>query len=241
MKLFPAISIKNGHCVRVNQNGLPDIGIYSHTPVSVAMDFQSRGASYIHLVDLDGALAGRGVNESIIGQVIESVNIPVQVGGGIRTIKDIENMLNLGAQRVIMGTAAAINPALIKDVVNTFGSDKIVIAIDGKDGMVTMEGRDKVSSYYAVPFAVEMKNMGINTLIYTDIIRDGQMSGSHLNSIKEMKEATDLEIIVSGGILTLKDIEIVDSLKVYGVIVDNGIYDNSLDLKKVIELFEKGE
>lgn len=241
MKIFPAIDVKNGHCVKLRQGQFHDAEVFSHTPVKVAISFQQQGASYIHIVDLDGAFADRGINEEVIRQIIQAVSIPVQIGGGIRTIKDIDNLLNLGATRVVIGTAAASNPAFVKDAISIFGPDKIIVAIDGKNGMVVIEGWEKVSTYYVIPLAIEMMELGVKTIIYTDVIRENELLGPKTENVQELLEAVPINIIVSGGGSSLKELEVLDSIGAHGTIVGRALYENKLNLKSAIELFEKGE
>lgn len=169
MKLYPAIDIKNGQCVRLRQGKFDDVIIYSNNPVDIAKEWEACGASFIHLVDLDGALCGHAVNAEVIRKIASTVNIPVEVGGGIRNIKDIEDVLALGVSRVIIGTKAVENPNFIKEAVDKFGADKIVAGVDAKDGLVAIHGWEKVSNIKAVDLCMEMKKLGIKTIIYTDI------------------------------------------------------------------------
>lgn len=238
MKLFPAIDIKNGQCVRLRQGHFHEIEVYSHDPSKIAKLWESKGASYIHIVDLDGALAGRSVNEEAIKEIVESVNVKVQVGGGIRSIKDIENKLSLGISRVIIGTKAVENPAFVKEAINSFGADKIVVGIDAKSGMVAIEGWEKVSNYNAVSLAMQMKEMGVKTVVYTDIARDGMLQGPNLLHTKEMVDATGLGIIASGGISSYKDLEMLKDINVSGVIIGKALYENRIELQEAVELFE---
>lgn len=175
MKLFPAIDIKNGQCVRLRQGNFRDILVYSNVPLKVAKEWEACGASFIHVVDLDGALVGHSVNEAAIKEIVDNINIPIQLGGGIRSIKDIEQKLKLGIERVIIGTKAAIDPAFMKEAVTIFGSDRIIAGIDAKDGIVAVEGWEKLSHYNAVSLALEMKKAGVKTIIYTDIAKDGML------------------------------------------------------------------
>lgn len=241
MRLFPAIDIKNGQCVRLRQGSFQDILVYSDTPLKIAKEWEACGASFIHIVDLDGALLGHSVNEEVIGQIVKEVSIPVQVGGGIRTIKDIENKLSLGIQRVIIGTKAVKDPGFIKEAITTFGADRIVIGIDAKDGMVAIEGWEKISNYQAVALAMEMKQLGIRKIVYTDISKDGMLQGPNITHTKEMVEATGLDIIASGGISSLKDLERLQEIKVYGAILGKSLYENKIDLKQAIQLYEKDD
>lgn len=239
MKLFPAIDIKNGQCVRLRQGNFQDVLVYSDTPLKIAKQWEASGASFIHIVDLDGALVGHSVNDEVIKSIVSEVKIPIQVGGGIRTIKDIENKLSLGIERVIIGTKAVKDPAFIKEAITTFGARRIVIGIDAKDGMVAIEGWEKVSSYHAVALALEMKKLGVKTIVYTDISKDGMLQGPNVAHTKEMVDATGIDIIASGGVSSLKDLEMLEEINVYGTIMGKSLYENRIDLKKAVNLFEK--
>ena len=239
MKLFPAIDIKNGQCVRLRQGSFQDVLVYSESPLKIAKQWEACGASFIHIVDLDGALVGHSVNDEMIKGIVAEVNIPIQLGGGIRTIKDIESKLNLGIERVIIGTKAVKDPAFIKEAITTFGSRRIVIGIDAKDGMVAIEGWEKVSNFQAVNLALEMKKFGVKTIVYTDISKDGMLQGPNIAHTKEMADATGLDIIASGGVSSLKDLEMLDEINLYGAIIGKALYENKIDLKKAVNLFEK--
>lgn len=239
MRLYPAIDIRNGQCVRLRQGQFHDVEVYSHVPANVAMQWEQKGASYIHIVDLDGALAGHSVNDEVIKEIVATVSVPVQVGGGIRTIQDIEHKLNLGVSRVIIGTKAVENPKFIKEMITTFGADKIVIGIDAKNGMVAIEGWEKVSSYNAVSLALEMKEMGVSTIVYTDISKDGMLQGPNIEHTKEMVEATGLQIIASGGVSSMKDLEALNGIKVSGAIIGKALYERRIELEKATHLFEQ--
>lgn len=239
MKLFPAIDIKNGQCVRLKQGSFRDILVYSEIPFKVAKQWEASGASFIHLVDLDGALVGHSVNDEVIREIVDHVKIPVQVGGGIRTIKDIDHKLNQGVSRVIIGTKAVADPGFIKEAVQTFGTDKIVIGIDAKEGMVAIEGWEKLSSYNAVALALEMKKLGIKTIVYTDISKDGMLQGPNITHTKQMVDETGLQIIASGGISSLKDLELLQEINVYGAIIGKALYEDRIDLKKAVRMFEQ--
>lgn len=239
MRLFPAIDIKNGQCVRLRQGSFQDVLVYSDIPLKIAKQWEAGGASFIHIVDLDGALVGHSVNDDVIKTIVNEVKIPVQVGGGIRTIKDIENKLSLGIERVIIGTKAVKDPGFIKEAISTFGSNRIVIGIDAKDGMVAIEGWEKISNYQAVSLALEMKQYGVKTIVYTDISKDGMLQGPNITHTKEMVEATGLNIIASGGISSLKDLEMLQEINVYGAIMGKALYENRIELRKAINMFEK--
>lgn len=237
MKLFPAIDIKNGQCVRLRQGQFHNVEVYSQMPVRVAKSFQEAGAAFIHIVDLDGALAGHSVNEDVIRAIVDNISIPVEVGGGIRSVQDIENKLNMGVGRVILGTKAAENPYFIKEAVLRFGQDKIVVGIDAKNGMVATDGWEKVSNYNAVQLALEMKEMGVKTIIYTDIARDGMLLGPNLVHTREMVEKTQMDIIASGGVSSMKDLDDLSAIPVYGVVVGKALYENRIHLGEAVQKY----
>ena len=239
MKLFPAIDIKNGQCVRLKQGSFQEVLVYSNTPERIAKQWEAAGASFIHIVDLDGALAGHSVNDEVIRKIVVEVGIPIQVGGGIRTAKDIEHKLSLGVTRVIIGTKAVKDPSFIKEVIDTFGSDRIVIGIDAKDGMVAIEGWEKVSSCQAVELAQEMKKYGVQTIVYTDISKDGMLQGPNVAYTKELSEATGLNIIASGGVSSMEDLQQLSDSNIYGAIIGKALYENRIDLIQAVETFEK--
>ncbi len=238
MKLFPAIDIKNGQCVRLRQGSFRDVLVYSDIPLKIAKEWEASGASFIHVVDLDGALVGHSINEAVIKEIVDNVSIPIQLGGGIRSIKDIENKLNLGIDRVIIGTKAAVDPAFMKEAISTFGPERIIAGIDAKDGVVAVEGWERLSSFNAVALALEMKNAGVEMIIYTDIAKDGMLQGPNIHYTAEMVEETGLKIIASGGISSIKDLEILNEINVYGAIIGKALYEKKIDLVKAIDMFE---
>ena len=238
MQLYPAIDIKNGQCVRLRQGQFQDSQIYSKNPIEIARLFVSQGASFIHMVDLDGALVGFSVNDTVFKEIAGEINIPIQVGGGIRTIKDIENKIELGINRVIIGTKAVENPAFVKEAVKEFGSDRIVIGIDAKDGMVAIRGWEKVSTVSAIDLAMQVKDIGVKTIVYTDISKDGMLLGPNVEQTKELSDVTGLDVIASGGVSSMKDLELIAGSGVHGAIIGKALYEKKVDLAKAIELFE---
>ena len=237
MQLYPAIDMKDGKCVRLRQGAFQEMTVYSDAPEKVAAYWQEQGASFLHLVDLDGALAGHSVNEDVIRAIVDNISIPVEVGGGIRSVQDIENKLNMGVGRVILGTKAAENPYFIKEAVLRFGQDKIVVGIDAKNGMVATDGWEKVSNYNAVQLALEMKEMGVKTIIYTDIARDGMLLGPNLVHTREMVEKTQMDIIASGGVSSMKDLDDLNAIPVYGVVVGKALYENRIHLGEAVQKY----
>lgn len=238
MRLYPAIDIKNGQCVRLCQGQFAQAEIYSDKPAKVAKSFEEAGAEYIHLVDLDGALAGYSVNQETIREIVSAVSLPVQVGGGIRTIQDIEQKLALGVSRVIIGTVAVEEPKFVKEAIGYFGTERIVLGLDAKNGMVAIKGWEKISSCNAVSFAMEMKEAGIKTIIYTDISKDGMLQGPNLEHTMEMVRLTGLDIIASGGVSSLLDLEALSHIGVEGVIVGKAIYEKKFDLKDAVRKYQ---
>lgn len=239
MILYPAIDIKNGQCVRLRQGQFHDEEVYSHIPSNVAALWESLGASHIHVVDLDGALAGHSVNEEVIKEIVQKVHVPVQTGGGIRTISDVEHKLRLGVERVIIGTKAVESPQFIRELIKSFGPEKIVVGIDAKNGMVATEGWEKVSSHDAVSLALKMKEMGVKTIVYTDISKDGMLCGPNIERTKEMVEATGLDVIASGGVSCMKDLDDLSRIGVNGVIIGKALYEKRISLKQAIKEYEK--
>ncbi len=239
MILYPAIDIKNGQCVRLRQGQFQHIEVYSNSPARIARLWESQGAEYIHIVDLDGALLGHSVNDEAIREIVENVDVKIQVGGGIRSIKDIDHKLSLGINRVIIGTKAVENPAFVKEAIHNFGSEAIVVGIDAKSGMVAIEGWEKVSNYNAVSLAIHMRELGVTNIVYTDIARDGMLQGPNILHTKEMVEATGLNIIASGGMSSLKDLERLKEINVSGAIIGKALYENRIDLTEAIALFSK--
>lgn len=234
MRIYPAIDIKDGKCVRLLQGRFSDVTVYGDDPVEMAKKWEAQGGEFIHVVDLDGALKGHGVNAEIIKNICEAVSVPVQTGGGIRTIEDIEAKLACGIRRVIIGTKAVSSPEFIKEAVEKYG-DKIVIGIDAKDGYVAVEGWEKCSEFTAVEFAKQMAELGVKTIVYTDIATDGTLKGPNLAAMEEMAKSVDSDIIASGGVGSLEHIKSLVPTGVEGVIVGRALYTGNVDLKKAIE------
>lgn len=241
MKLYPVIDIKGGKCVRTRQGKYYDVEVYSQFPEKVAKKLEAQGASYLHVIDLDAAVLGHAENEECISEIINQVGIPVQVGGGIRTIKDIDQKLTLGAARVVIGSEAARNPAFIKEAVNIFGADKLVVSIDVKNNEVMMDGWANPSTYNAVTFAKVMEESGIETIIYTDVNREGMIQGVNIPAAKLLIEETNLNVIVSGGVASMIDLEMLESIKVEGVLIGKSIYERRIGLSEAVGHFCGGQ
>ena len=238
MQLYPAIDMKNGQCVRLRQGAFKDITIYSDAPEKVAAHWQEKGASFLHLVDLDGALAGYSVNEEVIRRIADTVSIPLEIGGGIRSKEAVERMLDLGVRRVIIGTKAAEHPEFLRDMVRTFGEEAIVAGVDAKDGMVAVEGWEKVSSLTASDLCLTMKEYGVRHIVYTDISRDGMLSGPNVEATRKLTEETGLDIIASGGVSCMEDLKCLHEAGIRGAIIGKALYENRIDLAEAVRLYE---
>jgi phosphoribosylformimino-5-aminoimidazole carboxamide ribotide isomerase len=238
MQIYPAIDIKNGQCVRLKQGRFDDMTVYGNDPLGIARKFVAAGATYLHVVDLDGARMGSGYNQEAIKKIIDTFNIPVQTGGGIRTMRDIEERIAIGVSRVILGTTAVSNPEIVKEAVKIYG-DKIAVGIDAVNGRVAIQGWEKVSEVSAMELCKQMKDFGVKTIIYTDITKDGMMVGPNIEATKEIIEATGINIITSGGISAMMDIEKANQIGSHGVIIGKALYKGALDLSEVINRFEK--
>lgn len=238
MRLYPAIDIKNGQCVRLRQGVFDDTTVYANEPFQVAKEFEADGAKFLHIVDLDGALRGMGANDEALAKIIENVSIPLEIGGGIRTMQDIEHRLNMGVSRVILGTKAVESPAFVKEAIAKFGADKIVIGIDAKDGMVAIKGWETISNADAVTLALSMKDLGVKTIIYTDISKDGMLCGPNFVQTARMVETTGMDIVASGGVSCMDDLLQLEKIGVEGAILGKAIYEKRVDLKEAASRFD---
>lgn len=234
MRIYPAIDIKDGQCVRLFKGQFSDVTVYGDSPAEMAKKWEAQGGEYIHVVDLDGALKGHGVNAEKIKEICRSVNVPVQTGGGIRTMEDIAAKLECGISRVIIGTKAVADSEFVKRAVQKYG-DKIVIGIDAKDGMVAVEGWEKTSDFTAVEFAKKMVSIGVKTIVYTDIATDGTLAGPNVSAMAEMAKAVNADIIASGGVGSLEHIKSLVPTGVEGVIVGKALYTEKVNLAEAIK------
>lgn len=235
MRIYPAIDIKDGNCVRLLKGNFADVTVYGNDPAEMAKKWEAAGGEFIHVVDLDGALKGCGVNEECIRKICQSVNVPVQTGGGIRTLEDIESRLSCGVSRVIIGTSAVRDFAFVEEAVRKYG-DKIVIGIDAKDGMVAVSGWEEVSTYPAVEFAKKMESAGVKTIVYTDIATDGTLKGPNVAAMQEMAAAVNMDVIASGGVGAPEHIRALLPTGVEGVIVGRALYTGNVELPRAIEI-----
>jgi phosphoribosylformimino-5-aminoimidazole carboxamide ribotide isomerase len=238
MLVIPAIDIKEGRGVRLTEGKFEDVEIFSDDPVAVAVKWADKGAKMLHVVDLDGAKYGKLINISLLEQIIKKVNIPVQVGGGIRSYEEAERLIDLGVSRVILGTILWKDKTLAKKLFEEF-SEKIIAGIDARDGYVAIEGWQNVLSIDALNFAGEMERLGAKRIVYTDIKRDGTLKGPNIDSIEKMVKNVNIPLICSGGITSLDDIKKLMRLEasgLEGIIVGKALYKGRILLEEALKL-----
>lgn len=241
MIIFPAIDIRGGKCVRLIKGDFSQETVFSDRPQEMAKKWAEQGAKYLHVVDLDGALAGKPANLEAIKEIIAAVSIPIELGGGIRTMENIEMLLALGVERVILGSVAVKNPELVKAACAKFG-ERIVVGIDAKDGIVAVEGWGVSGDVKAEKLAQQMAAVGVKHIIYTDISRDGTLSGVNVEATAILAKESGIKVIASGGVSSIEDIIKVkkaEALGIEGVIVGKAIYTGSLDLGQALQLAEE--
>ena len=238
MIIYPAIDIRGGRCVRLTEGRFDAETVFADDPAEMALKWAGLGAEFLHLVDLDGALAGEGKNVPVIERILQSVNIPVQLGGGIRNLETIEKLLSLGVTRLILGSAAVKNPQLVEEACKKYPGH-IAVGIDAKNGDVAIEGWGQGSGVAATELAKKMAAYGVETIIYTDISRDGMLSGVNVEATAALARACGVPIIASGGVASLEDIrrvKAVESDGVQGCIIGKAIYTGAVDLKAALAL-----
>jgi phosphoribosylformimino-5-aminoimidazole carboxamide ribotide isomerase len=238
MLLIPAIDLKNGRCVRLLQGEAAAETVYSDDPAAMARSFEDAGAKRLHLVDLDGAFLGKGANLASIRSILKNISIPVQLGGGLRTAENIEQMFEIGVSSVIVGTMAVKNPDVLEDVIQRFSGEKIILGIDARNRKVSIEGWQEGTEIDDVEFALRWKKRGIQRIVFTDIARDGMLSGPNMEALRDFARRTGLKIVASGGISSMDDLEKLKTLEVDGVdqvISGKAIYEGKLDLKEVFK------
>ena len=241
MILFPAIDIRNGRCVRLTEGKFECETVFAEDPAEMAVRWADAGAEYLHVVDLDGALAGQSSNTEVIKKILAKVKIPVQVGGGIRTLTNIENMLALGATRVILGSVAVRDPELVREACQKFPG-QVVVGIDAKNGEVAVEGWGIGGGIGAVELAKKMAAVGVEHIIFTDISRDGMLSGVNVEATAELAKTSGIKVIASGGVSSLADIKALQAHAADGIegcIIGKAIYTGALDLKEALAVLKE--
>lgn len=235
MKIFPAIDLRFGNVVRLSKGDYDVMNMYSENPREIARFFKSQSAEYLHIVDLDGAKDGKPTNFDAVKSIVSEGGLFTEVGGGIRTEERICDYLSLGVSRVILGTVAVTDFEFTRRMIKKYG-EKIAVGVDARDGKVAVSGWLETSEQNSVDFCKKLAEVGTKTVIYTDISKDGMLSGTNLEVYKTLSEIKDLDIVASGGISFESEITELKSMGVSGAIVGKAIYENKLDLKKVIEL-----
>ena len=241
MIIIPAVDIKGGKCVRLEQGFMDRETIFSDYPEEMALQWERKGAKRLHLVDLDGAVQGIPFNKKVIRNVVDRVSIPVQLGGGIRDLDTIEGYINLGIDQIIIGTAAYKDPDLVETACRRYPG-RIIVGIDSKDRYVSVEGWTEPTNIIAIDLAKRFEDMRINSIIYTDIKRDGMKRGPNIDAIREFAKVINVPVIAAGGISSIKDIENMAELEedgLSGIIVGRALYDGSIRLEQAINTLRK--
>lgn len=233
MIILPAIDIKDGHCVRLYQGDYDKVTTYGTDPVEMALRWQEVGASWLHIVDLDGAAQGKPVNAALIGRIRAATQMHIEVGGGMRSLEHIQQILDLGIDRVILGTIAITDQALLEKALGRW-KERIVVGIDARGGLVSIAGWRETSQVKATTLAAELERSGVQRFGYTDIARDGVLQGPNLAALREMQQATSCPLIAAGGVGTLDDLQALSALGVEGAIVGKAIYTGDVDLATAI-------
>jgi len=241
MIVIPAIDLKEGRCVRLEQGLMDKDTVYHDDPAAQALIWQEQGGELLHIVDLDGAFAGVPRNKAAIEAIVAALDIPTELGGGIRDLATVEAYLQLGVGRVILGTVAKENPALVKEACRLFPG-QIVVGIDANSGFVAVRGWADVTEKKATEMAKEMEGFGVEAIIYTDIARDGMMQGPNLDATRQLAESINIPVIASGGVSSLQDIEnllAIEEAGIAGVITGKAIYSGALDLRQAVALTKR--
>jgi phosphoribosylformimino-5-aminoimidazole carboxamide ribotide isomerase len=239
--LFPAVDLKDGKCVRLKLGDMAQATIYNDSPADQAKAFEDQGFTWLHVVDLDGAFEGQSVNGAAVESILKSTKNPVQLGGGIRTLKHIESWLNKGLARVILGTIAVRDPALVKEACKRFPG-KVAVGIDAKGGKVAVEGWAEASSLGVIELAKKFEGAGVSAIIYTDIDRDGILAGINWSSTIELANAVSIPVIASGGLASIADVLRMlkpDAHKLEGAITGRALYDGRLDPAAALKLISE--
>jgi len=243
MLIIPAIDLKEGKCVRLEQGLMEKATVYSEDPADTAKHWEAQGAELLHVVDLDGAFAGSPRNLPAIIAIRDAIKIPIEVGGGIRDMGTVRKLVSIGIDRIILGTAAIQNPSFVQAACSAFPG-KIIAGIDAKEGLVAIKGWAEVTTVKAVDLALQMQGYGVIAIIYTDIKRDGMLSGPNIEATRDLAKALHIPVIASGGVHTMKDIENLLTVRhagVTGVITGKAIYSGSLDLKEAITFIKMND
>lgn len=236
MKLYPAIDLHNGEAVRLYKGDYNQVTVFG-TPVEMAKKWKAMGATFLHIVDLDGAKDGESRNLKAVKDIIDNVDIDIELGGGIRSLERIKEILDLGVNRVILGSIALKKPTIVKEAIKIYGAERVVVGVDCKNFMVATEGWLETSDMDALMFCHMLEDCGVKYVIFTDIAKDGTLSGVNIEQTKKLVDNTNLSIIASGGVHTMDDLDAVNKIGCYGVILGKSIYMGTIDLSKAVEKF----
>jgi len=241
--VIPAVDLKDGKCVRLSQGRMDQESVYSENPVQMAKHWESKGATRLHVVDLNGAVTGKPFHRSLIEEITKALKIPIEVGGGIRDLEAIENYLSSGVQWIILGTAALSNRRLVEEACRRFPG-KVILGIDAKGGRVAIQGWNEIVSVEAIDLAKQFEGAGLSAIIFTDVERDGMGTGLNWEETKALARATSIPVIASGGVSKIEEIERLKKLEpdgIIGVIVGRALYTGKIDLEEAIRLAKKSE
>ena len=235
MLIFPAIDLFEKKAVRLYKGDYAQMTVYNENPLAVAKDFEKAGATCLHLVDLEGAKTGETPNLDVISSIVENTNLFTEVGGGIRNMETVRRYLDAGVDRVILGTAAVKDPAFLKEALSTYG-EKVAVGIDLRDGKIAIKGWTETAEVDTEDFLLSLQNMGLTTVICTDIAKDGAMQGANHALYKTLSEKFSLKIVASGGVSSLDDVKRLAAMDLYGAIIGKAYYTGAIDLAEAIEV-----
>ena len=234
MEVIPAIDLRNGRCVRLFQGDFNQETVFSDDPLAMALSWQEQGGHRLHVVDLDGAVQGKPVHLEVISAIVRSLDIPVQVGGGIRDLATAGAWLEAGVDRVVIGTAAVRDPDMVREVCRKHGSQRVVVSVDAKDGLVALQGWKETSAVTVLELANQMSQIGVVRLLYTDIARDGALTGPDLETNTKLAKETGLAVLASGGVASVEHIKELLPTGVEGVIVGRALYTGAVNLSEAV-------
>ncbi|EJR55561.1 1-(5-phosphoribosyl)-5-[(5-phosphoribosylamino)methylideneamino] imidazole-4-carboxamide isomerase [Bacillus cereus VD107] len=235
MEIFPAIDLKEGRCVRLYQGEFSKETVMNEDPVAQAIVFEKLGAKILHIVDLDGAIAGEAVNLPVIEKICRAVRIPVQVGGGVRSLAVVEKLLSVGVEKVILGTAALYDQSFLEEAVRLY-KEKIIVGIDAKNGFVATRGWLDLSEISYIFLAKQMASLGVQTIVFTDISKDGTLAGPNFEQLELLQKNVGIRVIASGGVASIQDVKRLNDMNIYGVIIGKALYEKTIDLEEVLEV-----
>ncbi|PGS56805.1 1-(5-phosphoribosyl)-5-[(5-phosphoribosylamino)methylideneamino]imidazole-4-carboxamide isomerase [Bacillus sp. AFS041924] len=238
MNLYPAIDLKDGNCVRLEQGNFNKKVVYKSSPLEMALDFEKAGAKVLHIVDLDGARTGERKNAPIISEIVQNTKLNIQLGGGIRSLESISFWLELGVERVILGTAAINDRQLLEQAILTYG-DRIIVGVDAKNSYVAINGWEESTNQDSFEFCKQLELLGVKTVVYTDIAKDGMLSGPNIEAYKRLAEETNLNIIASGGVSSINDLLSLRWLNLYGAISGKALYEGKFTVEEALKCLQE--